>query len=178
LCWNDLDESGRAAVGLAERVADGLVSEEECERFRQLNEDLTRAAVLSMSQWDLHLEDLHHHLMNSDLEPIAFFTFVTRAHAGASGYAIYPSICDLLREIVGNPFRPAIVNANWLRWRDGLVEKMVSAIYDERRFAELPVLADALEDAGCDNTDLLAHLRGPGPHVLGCWALDALLGKT
>ena len=49
--------------------------------------------------------------------------------------------------------------------------------YDEGDFAALPVLGDALEDAGCADPELLGHLRGPGPHVRGCWALDLLLGK-
>jgi hypothetical protein len=84
---------------------------------------------------------------------------------------------NLLREVVGNPFRPVTVDPSWLRWQNGLVAKMAWSIYDGRHFAELPVLADALEDAGCGATDILAHLHAPGPHVLGCWALDALLGK-
>jgi len=50
-------------------------------------------------------------------------------------------------------------------------------IYDERAFHLPPILADALEDAGCDNADILAHCRGPGPHVRGCWVVDLLLGK-
>jgi hypothetical protein len=54
---------------------------------------------------------------------------------------------------------------------------LAQGIYEERAFDDLPVLADALEEAGCDQPDLLAHLRGPGPHVRGCWAVDLLLGK-
>jgi hypothetical protein len=50
-------------------------------------------------------------------------------------------------------------------------------IYDQRRFTDLPVLADALEEAGCTDQTILDHLRGPGPHVRGCWAVDLLLGK-
>jgi hypothetical protein len=51
-------------------------------------------------------------------------------------------------------------------------------IYDERAFADLPILADALEEAGCSSTELLAHCRHPGPHARGCWAVDLILGKT
>ena len=51
-------------------------------------------------------------------------------------------------------------------------------IYQERAFERLPILADALEEAGCDDPDILSHLRGPGPHVRGCWALDLVLGKA
>jgi hypothetical protein len=72
----------------------------------------------------------------------------------------------------GVPVDPA-----WLRWRDGVVAQMVRAIHEEWRFDELPILADALEEAGCDNADLLAHCRQPGPHSRGCWAVDALRKK-
>jgi hypothetical protein len=83
---------------------------------------------------------------------------------------------DLVREIWGNPFRPVSVPAAWLKWNDGVVPSLARSIYDERAFDRLPVLADALEDAGCRNEHLLGHLRSPGPHVRGCWALDRLLG--
>src|SRR5262245_19704469 len=83
----------------------------------------------------------------------------------------------LLRDIAGNPFRPIALEPNWLRQDDNTVLKMASILYQERRCADLPILADALEDAGCDNADILSHLRGPGPHVRGCWVVDLLLGK-
>jgi hypothetical protein len=83
--------------------------------------------------------------------------------------------CRLLRDIFGNPFRPAAVDPGWLT---PAVITMATAIYGERRFQDLPVLADALEDAGCNGTDLLAHCRGGGEHAPGCWAVDALLGKA
>ena len=54
---------------------------------------------------------------------------------------------------------------------------LAQAIYEERRFGDLPVLADALEEAGCTDADILSHCRGPGPHVRGCWVVDLLLGK-
>ena len=85
--------------------------------------------------------------------------------------------CQLLREIVGNPFCPAAVAPAWLAWDGGTAPKLAQAIYAERAFDRLPVVADALEDAGCTEADLLDHLRGPGPHVRGCWAVDLLLGK-
>jgi hypothetical protein len=50
-------------------------------------------------------------------------------------------------------------------------------MYDSRDFSDMPVLADALEDAGCGDADILGHLRGPGPHTRGCWPLDRILGK-
>ena len=85
--------------------------------------------------------------------------------------------CGLLRDVLGNPDRPAGLDPAWLTWGGGLVAMLARRTYDERDFAALPVLGDALEDAGCADPELLGHLRGPGPHVRGCWALDLLLGK-
>jgi hypothetical protein len=86
-------------------------------------------------------------------------------------------MCRWLRDLFGNPFRPVSVDPRWLRGNDAAVVKVAQGIYEECAFDRLPILADALEDAGCDQADLLGHLRGPGPHVRGCWAVDLLLGK-
>jgi len=91
----------------------------------------------------------------------------------------------LLRDIFGNPFRPSPpLSAAILVWNDGTIRRLAEGIYEERQMpggtldtARLAVLADALLDAGCDNEELIAHLRGEGPHVRGCWALDLILGK-
>jgi hypothetical protein len=85
---------------------------------------------------------------------------------------------DLLREVFGNPFEWRIADQNWQSWNGGVVPDLANAIYSDRAFDRLPILADALQDAGCTDTELLSHLRGPGPHVLGCWALDLVLGKS
>jgi hypothetical protein len=82
---------------------------------------------------------------------------------------------QLLREIVGNPFRPVAFDP---AWRSPTVAALAGAIYDERAFDRLPILADALEEAGCDHPDVLAHCRGDGPHVRGCWVVDLVLGKS
>ncbi len=84
---------------------------------------------------------------------------------------------SLIRDIFGNPFRRVTVDPSWLAWNDGTVVKMAQAIYDERAFDHLPVLADALEEAGCHVPDLVAHCRAPSEHARGCWVLDLLLGK-
>jgi hypothetical protein len=65
-----------------------------------------------------------------------------------------------------------------LTWNDGTVRRLAEAIYEERAFGRLPILADALLDAGCDNEELIAHCRSEGPHVRGCWAVDLILGKS
>lgn len=83
--------------------------------------------------------------------------------------------CELLRDIVGNPFRlthaiPVPVTP--------AVRSLASIIYSSRAFERMPELADSLEQAGCTDADLLAHCRGPGPHVRGCWVVDLILGKS
>jgi hypothetical protein len=78
----------------------------------------------------------------------------------------------------GNPFRPVSIDPTWLAWQGGTVPKLARAIYEERAFDRLPVLADALLEAGCDAADILGHLRQQGAvHVRGCWCLDLLLDK-
>ena len=74
--------------------------------------------------------------------------------------------CRLFRDIIGNPFRPVTVDPDWLT---STVNALAQIMYEHRDFSPMPILADALQDAGCDNTDILNHCRGPGPHVRGCW---------
>jgi hypothetical protein len=81
---------------------------------------------------------------------------------------------DLLRCVVGNPFRPVAFDP---RWRTEDVLGLGRGIYEDRAFDRLPLLADALMDAGCDSDDILSHCRGEGPHVRGCWVVDLVLGK-
>jgi hypothetical protein len=83
----------------------------------------------------------------------------------------------ILRDIFGNPFVPVAIDPTWLAWNDGIVFKLAQGIYDDRAFDQLPILADALEEAGCSNVDILSHLRGPGSHVRGCWPVDLCLDK-
>jgi hypothetical protein len=68
--------------------------------------------------------------------------------------------------------------AMWFAWNGGALRQLAQAFYDEHRFNELPVLADAFEEAGCTTPEILHHCRQPGPHVRGCWVVDALLGKS
>jgi hypothetical protein len=83
--------------------------------------------------------------------------------------------CDLLRDLV-NPFDPRPVHLAWLAANDGAAVKLARSIYHERALERLPVLADALEDAGCADAAILNHCRGD-EHARGCWLLDALLGR-
>jgi hypothetical protein len=85
---------------------------------------------------------------------------------------------EMLRDLFGNPFRPAPrLPATLLAWNDGTVRKLAQSIYDERAYDRLPILADALEEAGCTNAAILGHCRSAGPHVRGCWVVDLILGK-
>jgi hypothetical protein len=84
-------------------------------------------------------------------------------------------LCDLLRCVFGNPFRPAPMIPAWRRANDGAAVRIAQDIYEERAFDRLPLLADALEDAGCDAPTVLGHCRGGGPHARGCWVVDGLL---
>jgi hypothetical protein len=80
----------------------------------------------------------------------------------------------LVREVFGNPFRPVSLDP---AWRTPAVLQLAQALYDDRAFDQLPILADALEEAGCSSREVLDHCRSPGPHVRGCWVVDLVLGK-
>ena len=85
----------------------------------------------------------------------------------------------MLRDICGPlPFRSIAVPRSIVDWHGQTVVRLATGVHESRCFDRLPILADALEDAGCDNADILAHCRGPGPHVRGCWVVDLILGKS
>jgi hypothetical protein len=81
--------------------------------------------------------------------------------------------CDLVRCLFGNPFRPSRLDPTWLEHGGG-ARDLARVIRSERRFDDLPILADALEDAGCADQELLDHCRHRGPHGRGCWAIRLL----
>jgi hypothetical protein len=85
---------------------------------------------------------------------------------------------ELLREVFGNPLRPVVIEPAWLEWHQYLIRDLARGIYEDRTFQRLPILADALEDADCAEQALLDHLRAPGPHFRGCWAVDPLIGLS
>lgn len=87
-----------------------------------------------------------------------------------------PSICSLTKDVFSLlPFRPVTIPPSWLTSN---VVALAAGIYDEKAFDRMPILADALQDAGCNNDDVLNHCRGDGPHVRGCWVIDLLLSKS
>lgn len=84
-------------------------------------------------------------------------------------------LCALLREVFGNPFAPLAFDPVW---RTETVLNLARGVYEDGAFERLPILADALQEAGCELPELLGHCRNPGEHVRGCWALDLVLGKS
>jgi hypothetical protein len=173
LCWEYLthDES-RRAVEVAECFADGLATSDEmsdasyfAEPPTWVDDDLRRYAAA----------DLAYYLVSRD-GLLRGFDDCQFARAAISRLP-WPGGW-LIRDIFGNPFRPVAVDPSWLTWRNAAVTKLAQTIYDDRRFDLLPILADALQEAGCTNADILQHCHAPGPHVRGCWGVDLLLGKA
>jgi hypothetical protein len=174
----------RTAVETAEVFAEGGMTDEMLLTFNKeahhLYENLhgdeeSAARAAAYSAW---------RFVEEEIFPSAFFgaSNCLRELSEISGQ---PLIClALLQDVFCNPFRPVSFDPAWLAWNNCTAPKIAQAAYDERELpsghldlARLAILADALEEAGCDQPDLLDHLRGPGPHVRGCWAVDLLLGK-
>jgi hypothetical protein len=176
------DGWSRESVDVAERFADGSATEEE----------LRRADRLATDAWNK--------LGGAEAESAARLAWyvtgpsphpaVYNAISARSRFVDSMVLANLLRDIFGNPFHPRPPRQRraakpwneeinrWLAWQDGTVRKLAESIYDERAFESLPILADALEDAGCTDAAVIAHLRSPGPHVRGCWAVDLCLGLS
>ena len=101
----------------------------------------------------------------------------TSADVGAAGRVTDAVTVPLIRCVLGNPYRPAVIPAAVLAWNAGTVVRLARSIDEGRRFDDVGVLADALEEAGCSDAAVLAHCRGRGPHAHGCHVLDAVLGR-
>jgi hypothetical protein len=85
--------------------------------------------------------------------------------------------CAMLRDLVGNPFRPVVIEPSWLIQAGGTMTKIARTIYDQGRFQDLPMLAEALGDVRCTSPEILSHCGSQAGHVRGCWLVDAILGK-
>jgi hypothetical protein len=182
------DERGRKALETAEAYADGLATQDEL-IFAYVTTNQLIDIIRSQSR------NIH-----KDAKAFAMLAVQRAASAGLCFYGqdwehdtYDPSQCasdaveyvekgsawlqkaDTLRCIFGNPFRPVAVDPSWFT---SDVLALAEGIYQEKAFDRMPILADALQDAGCDSDELLNHCRGDGPHVRGCWALDLVLGKS
>jgi hypothetical protein len=183
----------RGAVELAERLAEGQAKDAELEDARQRAEVwpydapeferlIYQAAAYTLAESALEAARgacssiLDYAAIEGAWEAIPGedqSRLIAEA-AGAEGRALG----RLAVEVFGNPFRPVTVERAWLAAFDGAALAMARWIDEEWRIDEMPYLADALTDAGCTADALIRHLRGEGPHVRGCWALDLVLGRS
>jgi hypothetical protein len=172
--------ASRKALDVAERFADGRATRLELLAAREEAEEAARQA--HYEEW---LDEVR---VNFGSDPE--YEALCEAHWAAD--AVLPSVAetvdvseirddlllpDILREIFGNPFSWKVIDPGWLSWNGEAVTRLAQSIYENQSYDVLPILADALEDAGCTDADILGHLCSPGPHVRGCWALDLILGK-
>jgi hypothetical protein len=170
------DDRSRKAVVTAERFADGLATRQYLRAARAYAAD-----AYAFAQGGHYYAPAAHAACARAAAVRAIDEVVEAARCAA-----HPATRNteetvqvaLLRDLFGNPFCHVTLNPAWLSWNGATVPKLAQAIYDERRFADLSILADALEEAGCDNLDVLAHCRSGGEHVRGCWVVDLLLGKA
>jgi hypothetical protein len=174
------------ALDALERFADGRASGREVEaataKIRTPGEGAPESAR-GWAQWAARYASWG---TTENRELILEASFAAASAAGheaarATGVEVAPARqaarvrqADLARCLFGNPFRPT--PADPARRTPGVV-RLAEAVYAERAFDRLPLLADLLEEAGATDVALLGHLRGPGPHALGCHALDAVLAK-
>jgi hypothetical protein len=96
----------------------------------------------------------------------------------------YLAVATILRDLIGNPFRSYAVPRDWLTWKGGIIVNLAQEISEDRSLpdgaldnARLSILADALEEAGCTDLDILGHLRGSALHVRGCFPVDLILDR-
>jgi hypothetical protein len=189
------DPAARDAVAVAEEFAEGRATEEQLRAAANLldadgirPDDQARRAVQLLVRPNLLLGSVLLLAAYAPTSPEGRAVFRSLHQIGDPSAPQTPSPpkveereqCRLAREVFGNPWVRPVVRSEWMSWQDGTVWKMARTIADEGRWQELPILADALEDAGCDNASLLEHFREPTRHARGCWALDALLqrGRT
>ncbi len=177
--WEQLPAPWRTAVEMGERRSSQQVKERDMVTVRPGNPTSEAEWV---ANWTVAPADL---LRQRDFGVITSSCALAIAKRqdwdSPPVLAAFAQQADLVRDIFGNPFRPISINTAWLT---PSVRALAQASYDNRMLpagtldaGRLAVLADALEEVGCDNADILSHLRGPGPHVRGCWVLDLLLGK-
>ncbi|HEY7309246.1 MAG TPA: hypothetical protein VH643_07825 [Gemmataceae bacterium] len=183
------DEQSRTAVEIAERYADATTSEQELSAIAiaigtnaSFDPDNATVRAAEASIWlDPH--------STSHYSAFAASCDSTRRRRTRAGQHRFLSMnearnaerlvhCNLLRDLFGFlAFRPFALAPSWLSWHDCLLVSMAQKMYDSRDFTDMPVLADALEEAGCQDQFILGHCRSAGEHVRGCWLVDALLGK-
>jgi hypothetical protein len=162
---NYYDERSRRAVVIAEMYADQLTTPQELARAHR--------AANRVGERGGHVCDIPYTAVMAAAKRVGMLWVAETAANHTDGWLAPYSA--LIRDVFGNPFRPVAVEPGWLT---ADVVALAKSIYADRAFDRMPILADALQDAGCENADVLDHCRGPGPHVRGCWVVDLVLGKS
>lgn len=150
------DERNQRAIEAAEQYADSLIRKRDMKKARKT------ACIPWLTSYDAYEEAV------STMEA-ATLVLTTQQQI---------ILDDLLSDLAGNLSQKVTLRPSWLRRNDGIVARIALEIYNEQSFVDLPILADSLEEAGCDNAAILIHCRQPGEHARGCWVLDLLLGKS
>jgi hypothetical protein len=185
------DRRSRAAIEAAERFADGeldtaaLAEVEQEANFVALEAPYflmpaALAAAVAAAQPPLDVRTVFRCYLQKAQRDAVFECGLPSEEGAAAAAASTQEMriqCGVLREVFGNPFRPPQVEPALRRWNDGCVVRLAQRIYEERCWDDLPILCDALADAGCTDERLIAHCAAPAEHARGCWALDALLGR-
>jgi hypothetical protein len=184
------EDASRQAVRLAERFADGLGMAQDL-AAAYLRAESARAAVYAATRadwkcaWRMRKAACAaRSLLLPAAADAAFWVcqdlleFGDKVDAAGWNDAARLAHARFLDDLLCRPTPRRPVDPSWLRRNDRCAAKVAQAIYDERRFEDLPVLADALEEAGCDDDALLAHCREPEVHVRGCWAVDLIGGRA
>jgi hypothetical protein len=162
------EPSTHELISLCERYADRLVSR------RQVQDAFRRMVWEPASYQEWNIRDLAKGFSTPHGGDPALDHF---PEARGNGRLIR-DWADVMRDFYGpTPFRRVRLEPAWLAANDGAVPTLARAIYDEGRWTDLPILGDALEEAGCDDADLLGHCRGGGRHYRGCWVVDLILNK-
>jgi hypothetical protein len=172
------DDVSRQAIEAAEQFADGLIQLRELDiawvRLARMRGGLNRKSQAACAATDRTGFGAAREVSRT-LASIAGDAAAARGRDRTKAVLIeQQQQVRLVYDIFGNPFRPVTIDP---AWRTTNVVGLAQAIYDERAFDRIPILADALEDAGCDNADILNHCRQPTEHVRGCWVVDLLLDK-
>jgi hypothetical protein len=179
-CRRWLSDDCRMALDAAERCMDGMARDGERTALAEIVEANYRDLVISRSRRSPDgMPTIHERAAQATYCVSAWEDYPVHYALGsvtalAKGCEKDRECVALFREVLGNPFRPVTLDP---RWQSETVTALASGIYADRAFDRMPILADALEDAGCDHPDILAHCRGDGPHARGCWVVDLVLGK-
>jgi hypothetical protein len=168
--WHLLTAASRNAVETAERHADGAATNAELQAVQPAH-----VQGGSIPDNGVHFLAAPSRLFRSWVDSALSYAAWAVERSGPNFDAERRIQCDLIRDLFGPArFRAIVIDPAWLT--SGVVG-LARSMYESREFAAIPVLADALEGAGCDTCDVLDHCRGPGPHARGCWLVDLLLGK-